>query len=268
VGVPVQRYTGDNGQLRRLVRNAAGPATDREPERERRVRRRRTAVVVAAVAAVVPLLSLRIAYAIPNGAEPPPGVAGTTSTRPSTSESPPPTTPSQTGSTPGGQGASRATQAPTNRLPDPGFEAVPLNWGLFGPATVHAPTNVARGGAQALRITTIATSPVVAGATNRPVLVITAAGTTYTASCWVRATAFLAVYLQVQEYTTSWQRDGDPAQSQRLEINDPARWYQITVTYTAKHTGNQLPLTVFGSDMVAGGAALIADDCSLRIVPS
>jgi hypothetical protein len=232
--------------MTRLLRDAFGDlAGDEPPMRvgvddvvalgEQRHRRRRVLVGAAAVAALVPVLGLGLVYALPGDSGTPPAVVG------------------------GG------TSAATNQLPDPGFEGVPQGWAVFGPATVHTPTDVVHGGAQALRITTTSAAPVVAGATNRPVLVITTAGTTYTASCWVRATKFLAVYLQIQEYTLNWQRAGDPAQSTRLEITDATRWYQISITYTAQQNGNQLPLTVFGSDMVAGGAALIADDCALHL---
>jgi hypothetical protein len=157
---------------------------------------------------------------------------------------------------------------PRNDLADPGFETDPVSWAPFGPSTVLAVGTVAHGGTRAGRITTTATTPVVAGVTSRPVLVVTTSGTRYEASCWVRASAAapggkLPAYLQVQEYTQDWQRLADPMKSARLELTDAERWHMITVGYTATHTGSQLPLTVFGADMTATGRALLVDDCRL-----
>jgi len=159
---------------------------------------------------------------------------------------------------------------PRNELADPGFEADPVSWAPFGPATVLAADTVAHGGTRAGRIATTAGTPVVAGVTSRPVLVVTTAGTRYEASCWVRASAAAAggklpAYLQVQEYTPDWQRLADPMKSPRLELTDAERWHRIAVGYTATRNGSQLPLTVFGADMTATGPALLVDDCRLTV---
>jgi hypothetical protein len=132
---------------------------------------------------------------------------------------------------------------------------------------VLAPDPLAHGGARSARITTTSTTLVVAGATSRPVLVTTTAGARYTASCWVRATAKIPVFVQLQEYTKDWVRVADPAKSPHLETTDAGTWYRLTTTYTATQSGNQLPLTVFGASMTAGGPVLYADDCTLTTLP-
>lgn len=258
----------------------------------RRRARRRSITTASLAAALVSAVSLGAGYAISRPAGQAPDSATASDATPtvalsrssSPTSTPPPTTsrvpthvpsrqptpgvsdrPSSTSTTGAvtSRPPTRPPLAPRNQLVDPGFEATPLNWDVFGPATRLAPTDAAHGGQQAVRITTTSTSPVIAGTTSRPVLVRTAAGTKYTASCWVRSATSLAAYLQVQEYTQDWKRAADPAKSPRQLLTDPLRWYRVAVTYTAAYSGNKLPLTAFGSDMTAGGPALEVDDCSL-----
>jgi hypothetical protein len=159
----------------------------------------------------------------------------------------------------------RVGGASENRLADPGFEASPLTWNKFGASTVvTATTATVRSGKQAAQVVTTSATPVTAGVISRPVLVVTTAGARYTASCWVRATRAVLVYVQVQEYTPAWARVTDPAKSPRLTLDDPQQWYRASVTYTATTTGNQLPLSVFGNAMTADGTTLFVDDCELR----
>lgn len=247
--------------------------------RRRRARRRwllSGAVAVSVAAALVPVLALAHLTAprdpgvtagrttLPASATPslppsaPPGSSSASSAAPPVS---PPVTPPVSSSAPvsGAPGVGG-----TEGLADPGFEAEPVSWDRFGPATTLTATATVHGGARAVRIVTTATARSVAGATSRPVRVTTEAGARYTASCWVRATGPLDAYVQVQEYTTGWVRDADPVKSARVTLTDPGAWRRLTVTYTAARSGNLLPLTVFGADMTAGGAALLADDCSLR----
>lgn len=66
----------------------------------------------------------------------------------------------------------------------------------------------------------------------------------------------------------SLQRAGDAAKSEQAWLIDPQRWYQVSVTYTAKLTGKILPLVVFSSWLRAGYSSLIVDDCSLTVVGS
>jgi hypothetical protein len=245
--------------------------------RQRRVRHRRTvaAVAVAATLSVLGLGAVVVANRPAPG--PPPVIVGsptveaTTTPPPPASGSPAPSAtgsgtqssrPAGTGSGPPVGGSSASSE---NRLSDPGFEASPLTWDKFGAATVvTVTTDTVHSGRQAARVVTTSETPVTAGVISRPVLVVTAVGVRYTATCWVRATRSVLVYAQVQEYTPSWVKVADPAKSPRLTLDDPERWYQTTVTYTATTTGNQLPLSVFGNAMTAGGATLFVDDCSLR----
>jgi hypothetical protein len=157
--------------------------------------------------------------------------------------------------------------AAEEELPDPGFEADPLGWSTFGPATVLTPVPDARTGKQALEIATTSATQLVAGATNRPVLVETVAGRRYEASCWVRSAAPIDAVVQLQEYTKDWERAGDPAPSPTVTLIDPTRWYQLTVTYTAQNSGNQLPLSIFSPDLAPTTPTLLVDDCSLKPQP-
>jgi hypothetical protein len=196
-------------------------------------------------------------------------------TPPPPSVQPQPGTPSGgTGQVPptGGPPSSPRSSAPSSAsgpgaaegLADPGFEADPVSWDVFGPATTVTAVTTVHSGQRAVRIVRTAAEPNVAGVTSRPVRVTTEAGARYTASCWVRVTGRIDAYVQVQEYTTGWVRDADPVRSPRVTLADSAQWYQISVTYTAAKSGNLLPLSVFGSGMTTGGPALLADDCSLK----
>ena len=272
-----------------LLRDAFGELVDDEPPmrlavadlvvRGRRRKARRRWIATASVAAVVvSVVGLGSAYGAQRPSErgqgiadapvPPqasPDVSIGTGPAPATTTRPTGTPPpSGTATSPG---RSPTAAPPQNDLADPGFENDPVSWAVFGPATVLAPDPLAHGGARSVRITTTSTAAETAGVTSRPVLVTTTAGTTYTASCWVRATGRLLVYVQLQEYTKGWVRVADPAKSPRLDTADPGTWYRLTVTYTATQTGNQLPLSVFGVAMTATGPTLYVDDCTLTRAP-
>ncbi|MFI6823503.1 hypothetical protein ACIBJE_21495 [Micromonospora sp. NPDC050187] len=166
---------------------------------------------------------------------------------------------------PAGSGTPAAVGNPAtarNLLPDPGAEQSPPGWAAFGSGVLSQVTT-GRNGSHALRITTNATEANSAGATNRPVQAITVAGRSYQASCWVRSTANVGAYVQVQEFTTNWKRASDPAPSPKITLGDPDRWYQVSITYEADRSGNLLPLSVFSNGLRAGGAELLIDDCSL-----
>jgi hypothetical protein len=239
---------------------------------ERRRTRRRWFVGSAAVAVLlVPLVVVGIVASLASGAprdfgQPVgavPSGAASASPIPSPVGTAHPTLPPDHGASATRRAATPSATGAENQLADPGFEAHPLNWDKFGPAAL-APSSVVHGGTQALRITSTSTDPqLVVGATSRPVLVRTVAGATYHASCWFRASGTLDALVQVQEYTVDWQRAGDPLNA-RLTLTDPGRWYQVSLTYTAAQTGNQLPLAVLGSHLTAGGGlALLVDDCVL-----
>lgn len=201
---------------------------------------------------------------VPSASAAPPVTQATTPGS-NASNAPDPTTPSATPSTPG-------RQAPTNAINDPSFEVVPTGWAKFKPdTTVLESTDLARTGAHAVTITTTSSVNAVGGVISSPVQVTTVAGTTYEASCWVRAPVKVDAILQVQEYTPmpdkSWVRAGDAAKSPQVMLTDPQRWYEVSVTYKAQNTGKLLPLVVFSSWLRAGYSSLTVDDCSLVIVP-
>jgi hypothetical protein len=245
--------------------------------RRRRSRRRWVATAVLAALLPVPVAGLGVAGALTAGHPMPPGPALPSHAVTPTESVPSPAqaTPEPTGkATPGPSRPPAAPDPPApsavNELADPGFEATPPGWAVFGRAgaTVLTPTRAARSGAQALVITTtLATQASSAGATSNPVRTITRAGATYTASCWVRAPSKVDAILQVQEYTTTWERAGDPMKSTQLFLTDPQRWYQLSLTYRAKQSGNLLPLTVFSSWLSAGNGSLVVDDCALYAGP-
>jgi eukaryotic-like serine/threonine-protein kinase len=194
-----------------------------------------------------------------------PSVAGPVSARPAPA-GPAPTTRTPVRTPP--SAAARATTAPAppapaakNLLPDPGVEASPPGWVKFGTGILTQVTTH-HSGAHALQVTTDATGATSAGATNRPVQAITGAGRRYRASCWVRASGSVNAYVQLQEYTKDWVRAGDAAAG-KVALTVPDRWYQVSVSYTAAKSGNQLPLSVYSNGLRAGGVALLVDDCVL-----
>jgi hypothetical protein len=67
------------------------------------------------------------------------------------------------------------------------------------------------------------------------------------------------VALQVQEYTTGWQRAGDPTK-RTVWLATPGQWYPVTVDHVAAASGHRLPVSVYSSDL---SAPLLVDDCTL-----
>lgn len=165
---------------------------------------------------------------------------------------------------PGSNQHSSSVAAPHtgNLLPDPGVEQSSSGWTTFG-AGVLDRVNTSHGGQHALRVTTAETGPNSAGATSRPLRATAIAGRTYRASCWVRSSASIGAFVQVQEYTKAWKRASDPTVSSKETLADPERWYQVSVTHVAATSGNLLPLSVFSNGLRADGAYLLVDDCSL-----
>ncbi|WP_238005260.1 hypothetical protein KZZ52_17110 [Dactylosporangium sp. AC04546] len=246
-------------------------------DKGRRIRRRRRRMAVAAVgvtaAAGMAVLTTVVGMGLGISGDPhSPATAGASSAPagPSPTVTVVATAPSgEAGATtrspgpPPGSGAASIPAGPRERLGDPGFEATPPGWAVFGPSTVLTAVPAGRSGRQALKITSTGQPPVIAGATNNPVRVITSAGTVYQAICWVRSDSVIKAFIQVQEYSQTWRRAGDPQPSTHVELVDPARWYKLSVTYTAAHDGNLLPLSVLSDDLHAAGPSLVVDDCSL-----
>ena len=249
-----------------------------------RERKRRRWFITALISALlsVPAIGLGVSGAMSGDhpSVPLPVVSGS-AVVPSEPASPPvtqPTTPGTKASSAPDPTTRTATPSATGRPPatnyifDPSFEATPTGWAKFKPeTTVLESTDLARSGEHAVKVTTTSAVNAVGGVTSSPVQVTTVAGTTYQASCWVRAPVKVDAILQVQEYTPmpdkSWVRAGDAAKSPQVMLTDPQRWYEVSVTYTAQNTGKLLPLVVFSSWLRAGYSSLTVDDCSLMIVP-
>lgn len=246
----------------------------------RRHRRRRMSAI--GVASVVPLVVLVVAVALGGQAlrsTPTTDFPGVRVSAPSRWPEAPRTTP-PTGSVTqrrtvdaSSPTAPSAPSAPvpdtaTELLADPGFEAAASSWAVFGPSTTLTPSATARTGAGALSVATTAAGAVPAGATNTPLQLGTVQGRGYTASCWVRSASRIGAYVQLQEYTRDWQKISNAVKSPRAALDDPATWYQVTVSYVAAQSGNLLPLTVMSLDLTPGGPPLLVDDCSLTVSPT
>lgn len=164
----------------------------------------------------------------------------------------------------GPDGGTGSGAGPTGELlSDPGFEGSPVGWDTFGPATLLIPTEGARSGRWALGVETTSAAPAVAGATSHPTQARTVPGTRYRASCWVRSPRDLVLRAQLQEHTARGAGAGGPSVSAGVELNDPTRWYEVTVTHVATGSGNVPLLTVFTDDLAAGVPPFVVDDCSL-----
>jgi hypothetical protein len=266
---------------------ASGDATASESDGEQTTGRpslsRRRIIVAGSVAALLLLVAVPVLAS--RAGNTPTGLSTSTpvTTPPSTSNrsvsSPPPATsspspaspeppaappPNRSATTP----ATTAVPAPPvnpapNLILDPGFEATPPSWTTFGPKTVLTPVTMPRSGSRSMQITSTASGTVSTGATTQPVQVTTTAGKSYTATCWVRSATVVGAYVQVQEYTQTWQRVADPVASAKVTLDDPTRWVAVSVTYTATGSGNLLPLTVFSNSLRVNGGALLVDDCSV-----
>jgi hypothetical protein len=246
---------------------------------------RRRMLVAGSVAALLLLVAVPVLASrtdnTPTGLPPPWGGAKPPSTSnrpdaspPTNSEAPPsgeptlsagaPPQPNRPASTPAAATAAVPPASPAqNLILDPGFEAASPSWTTFGPNTVLTPVTTAHGGSRSLQVTTKASGTVSTGTTTQPVRAITAAGKSYTATCWVRSATSIGAYVQLQEYTQAWQRVGDPVSSPKTTLDDPNRWVPVSINYTAVGSGNLLPLTVFSNSLRNNSGALLVDDCSL-----
>lgn len=251
---------------------------------EVRRRQRRRQVVLGAAAAIVLVIAGLVVRGMGGGDQELITQSGPrpTTSQPTTTDRPPEgetttsttATPQTTASSTTATTTAPATSSPPSTssppaqelLTDPGFEASPPDWSVFGSSTELRPvTDAPRTRRQALAVVTTATGPdrVVAGATNTSLVLRTVPGARYTATCWARSDEPIRARVQLQEYTVDWQRAGDPTPSAPVTLTDPTRWYQVSVTHTATGTGNQLPLSVFTTDLFAPNPPLVIDDCHL-----
>ena len=154
----------------------------------------------------------------------------------------------------------------SNLLKDASFEKG-LTWDEFGHARIWSSTWQHRTGNRSLAIYGTTSGVDADGATSRPVAVSsTVAGRTYTASCYVTSTAPIHVRLRFQEYTQNWVRKADAFGGPKILTGSVGTWSMISVSYQAKYSGMLLPLTVYTTDLIQGGAKLYVDDCSVNAI--
>ncbi len=164
--------------------------------------------------------------------------------------------------------ATVTTPTVLNLLANPGFEqwsgGLPVGWTTYGPATTLTQSTDAHSGSYSVKIATTSSTYAASGINDgaKPTISSTVAGTTYTASCWVKASASITVTVQLHEVTQNWASVNTAAVSS-LHLPTTTSWYQIQVTYTTIGTGNKMPLSVYSTNTVSGGATFQVDDCSL-----
>jgi hypothetical protein len=92
--------------------------------------------------------------------------------------------------------------------------------------------------------------------------VATAAGSLYTASAFVAgSTAGEQVTLLVREATPS----GSSVSSKSVAVTlSDTLWHQLTVSYTAKYSGDALRYSLFATNLASSAQSLLADCLSLQ----
>jgi chitodextrinase len=160
-----------------------------------------------------------------------------------------------------------------NLLTNPGFETwstgVPAVWTTYGPATKLTQSADAHSGTSSIGIATTSTAYAASGITDggsKSTITSTIAGTTYTASCWVKATRLITISVALHEE----KQNGvsvNPATQTSFAVPTTTTWYQIKITNKATGAGDRLPLAIFSTNTIAGGATFEVDDCSLTKSP-
>ncbi len=164
--------------------------------------------------------------------------------------------------------ATVTTPAVLNLLANPGFEewsgGLPVGWTTYGPATTLTQSSDAHSGSYSVMIATTSSKYAAAGINDgaKPTVSSTVAGTAYTASCWVKATATITVTVQLHEDHQNG-ASANAAATSSLHLPTTTSWYQIQVSYTTIGNGNKMPLSVYSTNTIAGGASFEVDDCSL-----
>jgi fibronectin type 3 domain-containing protein len=161
---------------------------------------------------------------------------------------------------------------PANLLLNPGFETwsngLPVGWTKYGPATTFTQSSDAHSGSSSVMVATTSTGYAASGLNDgaTPTINSTIAGTTYTASCWAKATKVITINVQLHEFKHNWTSVNPPAVTS-LTVPTTTSWYFIQVSYTAVGTGNMMPMSVYSTNTKGGGATFEVDDCSLTSAP-
>jgi len=156
----------------------------------------------------------------------------------------------------------------TNLLTNPGFEqwsgGLPVGWTTYGAHTSLTQSSVAHSGSSSVLIATTASGYAAAGLDDGtiPTVDSTVAGTTYTASCWVRASKTIPITVQLAERQHNFTLVS-PIVTATLTVPTTTSWYQLSVSDTATGNGNMLPFYIFTTATSGGGATYNVDDCSL-----
>jgi hypothetical protein len=155
------------------------------------------------------------------------------------------------------------TAAPTQLLPDPGFEAGNGGWIAFKVGTLSRVTSPVHGGSDALRVAAPSTSANLVGLTQNTVINNSVAGRSYTASCYVQPTSgSLNVTIRWLEYTQNF---GSVINLQSNLTNSLplANWTLVQVTSTAVNSGERMIPQIYSSNETSANGSMLYDDCSV-----
>jgi hypothetical protein len=158
---------------------------------------------------------------------------------------------------------STPTAAPTQLLPDPGFEAGNGGWIAFKVGTLSRVTSPVHGGSDALRVAAPSTAANLVGLTQNTVINNSVAGRSYTASCYVQPTSgSLNVTIRWLEYTQNY---GSVINLQSNPTNSlpPANWTLVQVTSTAVNSGERMIPQIYSSNETSANGSMLYDDCSV-----
>jgi hypothetical protein len=158
---------------------------------------------------------------------------------------------------------STPTAAPTQLLPDPGFEAGNGGWIAFKVGTLSRVTSPVHGGSDALRVAAPSASANLVGLTQNTVINNSVAGRSYTASCYVQPTSGnLNVTIRWLEYTQNF---GSVINLQSNLTNSLplANWTLVQVTSTAVNSGERMIPQLYSSNETSANGSMLYDDCSV-----
>ncbi len=152
-------------------------------------------------------------------------------------------------------------------LPDGGFESGNGGWTPFSSPTLTRVSSPVRSGKQAMKVT--ATSPLytLTGMTQNTAVASSAAGSAYTASCYVRPSrAGLEVRIRLLQYTQDFGSNLNLGTTVLAAV-PASTWTKVTVTGTATADGRRIVPQVYASLQATSTGYLVYDDCSLTVAP-
>ena len=148
-------------------------------------------------------------------------------------------------------------------LPDPGFESGAGGWGAFLVGTLASVSSPVHSGGHALRVTAPTTATNLVGLTQNTVVSNTVAGKSYTASCWVNASAAnLNDQIRFLEYNQTF---SSTIHFQTVVVSrlTPGVWTQLTVTSTAVNSGDRMVPQIYSTNQTSATGTITYDDCSV-----